>query len=212
MGGDTVTATGITGTAPAAISDVTGLAVALTQSIRPADHNMAGWTYPIGDEPQGSFLLVTSGLSYIFRFRIFTATVTNLLIHFTAGGTGLTAGQCGGTLHNDAGAILGAGAVTADQSTNWASGGFKTMALTTPQAWIPGNWAKMRIWSNGTTGPTATRSTSSASALINAGLAPASSRWATADSGLTTPALAVSSFANIGAMTGTGVAIWAGAS
>lgn len=204
-----MTATGITGTAPAAISDVTGLAVALTQSIRPADHNFVGWTYPPGETPQAGFVVVTSGLSYVLRFRIFSTVVSNLFLHFTAGGTGLVAGQCFATLHNDAGASLGAGAVTADQSTAWATGGLKTMALTTPQAVTAGAWYKMRFWFNGTTGPTASRATSSSSALINAGLVAPNFRWATADSGLTTAALAPTT---IGTMTGGAVAIWGAAS
>jgi hypothetical protein len=172
--------------------------------ILPTDHGLGGWTFPT-DSIQGGTILATAGLSYVVRLKAMGATITNILLHFTAGGATLTAGQCFASLHNDAGAILGSSAVTADQATNWASGGMKVMPLTVAQAVTPGNWYKIRFWFQGTTGPTLSRAVNSSSAITNAGLVAPNFRYGTADTGLTTSALAPGT---IGTITGGATAWW----
>lgn len=172
----------------------------------PADHNLVGWTFdPIG--VQAGTILGVAGVSHVVRIRAMSTSVTNILLHLTAGGTALTAGQCFASLHTDAGALL---ASTADQATAWASGGMKTMALTGgPVAVTRGAWYKVRWWFNGTTGPTISRGVNSSTAILNVGLAAASSRYATADTGLTTAALAPTT---IGTLTGGSTGWWVGLS
>lgn len=196
---------------PAAITDVTNLQAALTP-YRAADHNLTGWTFdPI--MVQGGTVLATAGLSYVFRIRALSTTITNIHVHLTAGGSSLTSGQCFASLHNDAGAILGAGAVTASLhstgSNGWGDGGYKTHPLTTPQAVTQYDWYRVRLWFNGTTGPTLSRALNSNTVIVNAGLSAPNFRYATADSGLTTSALAPGT---IGTQTGANTAWWMGLS
>jgi hypothetical protein len=182
----------------------TAQAVADNANVRAIDHGLGGWTFdPV--QVQGALVLATAGLSYVVRLRVMTGVVTNIHFHFTVAGSGLTSGQCFASLHNDAGAILGAGAVTADQATNWASGGYKTCALTVAQGVTAGDWYKIRFWFNGTTGPTLSRGVNSSSAITNAGLSAPNFRFSTADTGLTTSAGAPG---NIGTMTGGATAWW----
>lgn len=171
-----------------------------------SDHGYQAWT----GEPligQAGTVVPTAGLSHIIRLRTgeSASLATNLHIHVTVGGSVLTAGQCFATLHNDAGVILSATAVTADQATAWASGGMKTMALAGTQVLTPATWYKIRLWFNGTTGPTLTRAINSSTAITNAGLSAPNFRFSSADSGLTTAALAPGT---IGTMTGTATGWW----
>lgn len=208
-----MTAQGYTG-GSVAIADVAGLQAALDlatyQVIRPFDHGaLNGWNFDPGSCVQGGTVLTTAGVSYIFRFRALSTVISNLHIHLTAGGVGLTAGQCFASLHNDAGAILGPGAITPDQAASWGTGGFKTLTLNTPMAVTPFSWYKARLWFNGTTGPALSRATNSSAAIIDAGMTAPALRWATADVGITTPGTAPN---NLGALTGSSVAWWIGAS
>lgn len=186
-----MTATGFTGTDPASVA------------VTPTDHGFAGWTFN-PDQVQAGTILPTAGLSYVVRFRVQLATVSAINLHLTAGGTGLA--NCFATLHNDAGAILGVNAVTADQATAWQSGGYKAMPLLTAQAVVIGAWYKVRWWAGtATTLPTLSRGVNSSSAITNAGLAAPNFRYATADSGLTTAGTAPQT---IGTLTGGPTAWW----
>lgn len=175
--------------------------------ISPADHGLVGWTFP-PDMVQAGTILPTAGLSYVVRFRATGALITNLHIHITTPGTVLANSFM--TLHSDAGVLLAAGAVSADQSSSWQVGGAKTIALVTPQAVTPGSWYKARFWvGSATTLPTLSRGVNSATAITNFNLSAPNFRYATADSGMTTLALAPST---IGTMTGGATAWWVGAS
>lgn len=173
--------------------------------LRPADHNLAGWTFNPKNIQAGT-ILPTAGVSHIVRLRATSTTITNILLHFTVGGSTLTAGQCFAQLLTDAGTVLSS---TADQATAWASGGLKTMALAVPQSVTRGGWYKVRFWFNGTTGPTLTRAGNSSTAIINVGLSTPNFLYATADTGLTTLASAP---AGIGTQTGGSTAWWVGLS
>jgi hypothetical protein len=178
-------------------------------TFKATDHGLAGWTFDPIQVQGGTPALATSGLSYVARIRALTSVISNILIHLVTAGSGLTAGQCFATLHNDAGAQLGAGAVTADQAANWASGGLKVMPLQVAQAVTPGAFYRVRYWFNGTTGPSLSRAINSNTAILNAGLSTPNFRFSTADSGLTTAASAPS---NIGTQTGGATAHWIGLS
>lgn len=212
-----MTAQGYTG-GSVAIADVSGLQAALDlatyQTIRPLDHGtLTAWNFDPGACVQAGTVVATAGLSYIFRFRALSTVISNLHVHLTAGGVSLTANQCFMSLHNDAGAQLGPGAITgslhATGAGGWGDGGFKTLPLNTPMLVTPYAWYKARLWFNGTTGPTLSRGTNSAAAIIDAAMTAPALRWATADAGLTTAGLAP---ANLGALTGSNTAWWIGAS
>lgn len=168
-------------------------------------HNLVGWTFDPAMVQAGT-VQPTAGLAQVARIQVLSSAVTNILFHFTAGGSSLTSGQCFAALYNDAGALLGAGAVTADQSTNWATGGFKTCPLTVAQGVTQYAFYRVLWWFNGTTGPTISRGVNSSSVILNAGLS-SGFRYATADTGLTTAAPA-----NIGTQTGGPTAWWVGLS
>lgn len=174
-------------------------------AIKPVDHVLAGWTFDPANVQAGT-ILATAGLSYVVRVRATFPVITNILLHFTAGGSALTAGQCFASLHTDAGVLLSS---TADQAANWAGGGLKTMALAAPQSVTPGQFYRVRFWFNGTTGPTLSRAVNSSSAIVNVGLVAPNFRYATADAGLTT---AVAAPTTIGTQTGGATAWWVGLS
>lgn len=175
--------------------------------ISPADHGLVGWTFP-PDMVQAGTILPTVGLSYVVRFRALSTLITNLHLHITTPGTGLANSYM--TLHSDAGVLLGAGAVSADQSTSWQTGGAKTIALVTPQTVVPGSWYKARFWvGTATTLPTLSRGVNSSSAITNFNLSAPNFRYATADTGMTTLPLAPST---LGTLTGGATAWWLGAS
>lgn len=207
-----MTATGYTGPVTT-VADVAGLQAGLdalaAASPDPVDHSLAGWTFDPAIDTQGGTILPTSGLSHIVRIRPTSSAVFNILIYVTVGGVSLTANRCFATLHNDAGAQLGVGAVTADQSVNWATPGLKTMALTTGQGVTAYDWYKVRLWFAGTTGPTLLRAASTDATALNAGLSAPDYRFATADAGMTTPLAGPDT---IGSETAAGTAWWVGLS
>lgn len=175
-------------------------------TMTPAEAPLAGWSFdPI--MVQAATILPTSGVSHVVRVRATSSSISNILLHFTVAGTGLVAGQCFATLHNDAGVQI---AASADQSTNWASSGLRYIPLTgAPVAVTKGAWYKVRFWFNGTTGPTVSRAVNSNTVIVNAGMSAPNFRFATADTGLTTLAGAPTT---IGTQTGGNTAWWVGLS
>lgn len=177
-----------------------------------ADHGLAGWTFdPAGI--QGGTILPTAGLLHVVRVRTSSAVVTNIEMYVTTGGSSLTSGQCRAAIYNDAGALLGAGAVTASAhgtgATGWGDAGRKILPLTVAQAVTAGGWIRVAFYAN-TAGslPTFARGANvTAGAALNAGLSAPGLRFSTADTGLTTAMPA-----NIGSQTATGTAWWIGVS
>lgn len=206
-----MTATGYTG-ANVGMSDVDGLEAELAElgadEYRATDHGYVGWTFDPAVGVQGGTALATAGLGYVARVQAMSTVVSNIVVHLTAGGTGLTSGQCGATLHNDAGALIGASAYTVDQAAAWATPGQKPMALTVPQGVTQYAFYRVRLWFNGAVGPALARAANTDADLINAGLAAPDFRFSTADPGLTTPALAAANFGTIGTQTAAGTANW----
>lgn len=195
---------------PASLTAATTTAnLAAAGSVKATDHGtLVGWTFdPV--QVQAGTVLPTAGVANVARVRALTTAVTNIHFHFTAGGSSLTAGQCFAALYNDAGALLGAGAITGDQAANWATGGFKTCPLSVAQGVTQYAWYRVLWWFNGTTGPTLSRGLNSSSAILNAGMTAPALRYSTADTGLT---VAGSVPSNIGAQTGGPTAWWVGLS
>jgi hypothetical protein len=178
--------------------------------ISPGDHGFVGWTFP-PDMVQAGTILPTAGLSYVVRIRALSATITNLHVHFTVAGATLTNSFM--SLHTDAGVLINANAVSADQSSavsNWQASGFKTVPLLAPQAVTPGAWYKVRWWvGSAVTLPTLSRAINSNTVITNANLSAPNFRYATADSGLTTAALAPTT---LGTLTGGNTGWWVGMS
>lgn len=177
------------------------------------DAGYAGWNFQPGDAVQGGVILPAGGLSMIMRFRAVAPTISSMQVHLTTAPSGITNAFC--SLHNDAGAVLGSGAKSANRASDFTTGGMKTMPLTGQQAVTPGAFYRWRIWFTTTTSlPTMSRATSSAPAIINpnqpttAVVASTPLRWASGDGGLTDMASAPDQIGNI---TGTSVAYWCGA-
>lgn len=169
---------------------------------QPVDQGMAGWTFDPAEQQAGTILPLAGQLN-VCRIKVSSAAVTGIMIYVTVAGATLTAGQNFAALFNDAGAILGGGAVTADQSTPWQSVGLKSMALNVAQAVVPGAWYRVGIFGNGTTLPTIARAANIAPVALNAGMSAPTLRYSTADTGLTTTMPA-----NIGAQTAASPAWW----
>lgn len=158
----------------------------------PSNHGLLGWAFDPSSGAFGATALTTQGLVRVARIRVLGSTLTNIHFHLTVGGSALTSGQCFAAVYNDAGALLGAGAVTASLhstgSNGWGDGGFKTHPLTVAQAVTPGAFYRVAWWYNGTTGPTLTRGSANGSAIINANLSASAARYATANTSITTTA------------------------
>lgn len=196
----TVTANAATATA--------ATAAAAAGYVKASDHNLVGWTFDPAAIQTGT-VLPTAGLANVARVRVLSGVVSNIHFHFTAGGSSLTAAQCFAALYNDAGALLGGGAITGDQAANWATGGFKTCPLSVAQGVTPNAWYRVLWWFNGTTGPTLSRGSNADAATLNAGLSAPLLRYSSADTGRTN---AASVPANIGGQTATPTAWWVGLS
>jgi hypothetical protein len=145
-----------------------------------SEYGFLAWNYPWWAAGT-TFLLATAGLTYVCKIVIPSAvTVTNLHLHVSTAGSGLTAAQNLAGLYNSSKQLLSA---TGDQSTAWASTGAKTMALTTPQVVTAGVYY-VAFFANGTTLPTVYRNASAAA--VNGILSAANANWATADTTQTT--------------------------
>jgi len=196
-------------TAAAAVTAL-GAVPASDQSWGPADQGLLAWSGDLPATAQGaSAVLATAGTLYTIAVKVPVAiSVTNIVMGLQTNGSVLTSGQCFAALFQGfAGARIG---VTADQATAWGSGAAKTltMALSGGPFAVAAGIVIVGVWFNGTTGPGFFRG-GNVSALMNAGLADAASRWGTANTGLTTTAPAT-----LGTVTATGVVAgyWAGLS
>lgn len=194
------------------LPDVSGMLAMLDKmpTYQPEDHNLIGWTFdPVG--VFGTYVMAPAGTLHMARIRLLKPTLTNLHFHLTAGGSVLTSGQCFATVFTDANAWLGASAMTgslhASGSNGWGDGGFKTHPLASPQNVTPYGWYKVIWWYNGTTGPTMSRAGNNGAPITNANLPAANSRYATANTGITTTPPGT-----LGTQTAVSPAVWVGAS
>lgn len=149
----------------------------------PSDHGLISWSFDCAT-PVNGFQPSSNGLLQVVKLHVpVAATVTNILLGITTVGGTLGSTQNYAALYSSAKALL---AKTADQGTNWSSGGagLRTMALATSQAVSAGD-VYVVFWANGTTLPTFLRS-SGLAGMPNAGIATAAnSRFATANTTIT---------------------------
>ena len=155
----------------------------------PADNGYISWAYdPAIAASAGSAVLATAGKLYVTAVPLRVAqNITNIVTILTGNGGTLTSGQCFAALYQGAGgSLLG---TTADQATAWGSGAVKvvTMAISGGAVAAAAGILYVAFWFNGTTGPTFFQTNGNAT-IVNAGLAAASARWGTADTGRTTTA------------------------
>lgn len=168
-----------------------------TPNIQPSDHNVLAWTY----DPAfavSSDLIPTAGTIYVARIFIpYAMTISNIIIDIATAGN---------TLANSFVALYQNNTLLAqssDQSTSWQTGGMKTIAIT-PQNVVAGS-VEVAVWVGSfNTAPKLLRASSQGSSVLNLGLSAANSRWATADTSITTTAPN-----NLGTHTGYGLSLWA---
>lgn len=171
----------------------------------PSDNGLLGWTGEPRLSIQAGTIMPTAGLLTLIRIRVFGTLITNIHMHCTTTATSLTTGQCFAAVFNSAGTLL---AATADQSVAWATGGAKSMALTTPQATTFGAFVDVGFFAN-TAGtlPTFSRCLNSSGAITTIGQNAPNLSVCTADSGLTTAMPGT-----LGAKTASATAYWVGVS
>ncbi|HEY5667692.1 MAG TPA: glycosyl hydrolase family 28-related protein [Candidatus Saccharimonadales bacterium] len=169
-------------------------------SAQPSDHSLLAWAYDPALANSGS--QVGSGTLAVVKVPVSQATtISNIVLYVTTAGSGLTTGQCFAGLYNSAGTLLSS---TADQSTAWQSTGSKAMALAVPQA-VSADFVYVCFYATGTTMPTFARSTGNA--IDNVNLSASQSRFASANTGLTTQLPGT-----LGALTASALSWWVGLS
>lgn len=165
---------------------------------------MVGWAFDPNMAQGGTLLASAAGTLNIIKFRAVGTTITNALMHFTAGGATLTGTYTG--LFTAAGALFPT-SQSADQSANWATGGVKTIPFGVSQTVVAGNMYYFGFFvATSVTMPTITRALNSSTAITNIGLNAPNLRYATtADAALTTTMPST-----LGAQTGSATAFWVG--
>jgi hypothetical protein len=175
----------------------------------PNDHGLISWAYDPATAA-GVILLPAAGTAYVIRLHVPSGVPAIAAAHLyaTTGGSSLVSGQCFAALYNSAKALIG---TSADQSTAWATSGAKTMALTPASAGSLTNPAAgdylLAYWANTSAGALPTFLRQCGVAACNTALTGETSRYATADTGLTTTPPS-----SLGALTAYNVATWGGLS
>jgi parallel beta-helix repeat protein len=171
----------------------------------PSDTGLVTWTMDVMMASANS-VLPAAGTLYLVRVHVpVAATVRNIMAAITNAGSGLRAGQCFAGLWNASSrALVGA---TAEQSGNWSTTGFKTMALPGTGVSLAAGDYYIGIYANGTTLPHFARGNNQiGGAFANTG-ATANFRVATANTGLTG-----SPPATLGTLTAANTSWWLGLS
>lgn len=168
---------------------LTGQLRSRTGATEPTDLGFVSWNFdPQPAAGTGSSPMNAAGTLEVQRLwvpaelvgRSSGITIANLHVYVQTAGSGLTANQCLAGLYDAAGNLLSA---TGNQATAWASTGFKTMALLTPQT-VSAGYYDVAFFYRGTTGPAMLRGSSYA--VVNGILAGADLRSARAAAGNTT--------------------------
>jgi hypothetical protein len=147
----------------AGVTAGTLMQVRRTHGILPEDAGYAAWTmHPSGISATQS---MTSGTVYVIKLFLAGTGITKItnIVMFHGTGSGLTAGQNFAGLYNSSGSLL---ASTADQSTNWATQGQHTMALSSPQDVTGASWVWIAYLGKGTTPPVLHRGSNQTSANL----------------------------------------------
>lgn len=144
----------------------------------PVDQGLISWAY----DPSlisGTYTLATGGTVYTAQLKVNAGTITNVAYHITTAGATLTALQNFVGIYQN-GVLLGASAAPAT-ITQWLTTGYIVTPLTAPVQ-VQNGIITVAFVFNGTTGPTL----GVAGVKGNNGLAAASSRYGTANTGVTT--------------------------
>jgi hypothetical protein len=183
-----------------ALTDLDTAATSARAGSNPADQLFLAWGYD--SEHASSTNILTSGTVYLHKLWLPAgSTVTSLGWTITTAGATLTAGQSLMGFYNAAGTRL---AVTADQSGNWTSTGFKNPAITAPLAITTSDYYYVAILSVGTTPPTGA-SSPGLQTTYNAGVTGADLRHAVGATAQTTLPASITMSGN----TSTNVSTWA---
>jgi hypothetical protein len=142
------------------------------------DQGLISWAY----DPSlitGTFTLTTAGTVYTVDLKVNTTTITNVAYYITTAGATLTAGQNWVGVYQN-GVLLGQ-SVPAATITQWLTTGYIVTPLAAPVN-VQNGIITVAFVYNGTTAPTL----GIAGARGNVGLAAASSRYAQANTSITT--------------------------
>lgn len=145
----------------------------------PGDAGFIDWNYDPALMNSGT--AAGNGTLYLVRVNIRkpSVSVTNVSIYLQSAGTSLTANESFAGLYTSGGTLIGA---TADQSTNWTSGGstVHTMALSGGPFTVNQGFVWVAIVTNFTgTAPQFGRANNNQQAAANAGFTTSTARWAT---------------------------------
>jgi len=167
------------------------------------DQGMISWQFDHATNMVAS--TITSGtISWSKLWIRQPVTITNVCVHIGTVGAALVAGQNFGALYDPAGNRLG---VTADQTANWGTTGFKSMALTAPVA-VTAGYFYVAILTNAGTSPSFARGSALVATIPNANLTATDARFATGPAGQTTMPVSVT----MASRTLSGNALWAAVS
>lgn len=171
------------------------------QGTVPLDQALMYWSFDPATNMVGT--AITSGTVNMAKLWIRQPTTVNTLsVGITAAGSALVAGQNFLGLYDAAGNQLG---VTADQTANWGTTGYKQAALTAP-APVSAGAHYVALLSNATTTPSFARGSALTSSIANANLTAADGRFTTGPVGQTTLPVSIT----MGARSLTGNALWVG--
>jgi hypothetical protein len=154
--------------------DVTAFTDAITPN-DPAFYGLKAWTTPI-DSISSSAVPSTSGRVHGASFVLDADALITYIWTNCNGSATLTAGQNFAGIARTDGTVV---AVTADQSTPWATAGIKQMALVTPVTLAAGRYDVLFL-ANGSPLPSFVRSTSLSTVLTNLNQSPPRAYYANA--------------------------------
>lgn len=151
---------------------VEGSDIAADHGYSPADYGLLAW---VGDPGYlAGSLTTTAGVIHLLKIKLPKAvTITNVVHRQTGGAISLTSGQNFAALYDTSGNRV---AVTADQTTNWSTAGYKTSPLTATYD-APTGFIYVALLFNGTTPPNMPRY-GTATLFNNGGLAADALRFA----------------------------------
>lgn len=169
------------------------------QSTTAQDHDLLYWEIDFATNLVATAL--TSGTVNMAKLWVRQpVTITNVCAAIGTVGAGLVAGQNFGGLYDSLGTRIG---VTADQTANWGTTGFKEMALTAPVA-VAAGYYYVAILSNAGTTPAFARGSALVATIVNAKLTATNGRFTTGPAAQTTMPASVT----MASRTLTGNALW----
>lgn len=147
----------------------------------PLDYGLLNWSY----DPSQVISNVTpaSGTVVMTKMYLAAGTASAVGVNIGAAGVTLTAGQNFMGLYDQSGNRIG---VTADQSSNWTSIGYKQMNLVAPATLPTSGYYYVAFLSNGATPASLTRASNVNVSFVNLNLTNDTARYATGPTGQST--------------------------